>query len=77
MMHTASPLWQRILFFLFAPPIMAILIRLMSRGWAMTVQGGKISETTEKRQRLEFWIVLCFMYVMLLCIFLYGHFRAS
>ena len=72
-MAEASPLWQQALFFLIAPPIMALLIRLLSRGWANIVQGGNVSEKTIKRQKLEFWVVLCFMYVMLFCIFVYGY----
>jgi hypothetical protein len=74
-MEEASPLWQQALFFVLAPLIMALLIRALSRGWANVVQGGNVSEKTLKRQKLEFWIVLCFMYVMLFCIFLYGHLR--
>jgi hypothetical protein len=74
-MANASPLWQQLLFFILAPPIMALMIRAGSRGWARTVQGGKISETTKKRQKLEFWFVLSFMYVMLFCIFLYARLR--
>ena len=70
---TESPLWQRVLFLLLAPPIMAFLIRLISRGWANAVQGGAVSERTVKRQRIEFWVVLCFMYVMVLGIFVYGY----
>ncbi len=72
-MKSASQLWQQALFFVLAPPIMALLIRVLSRGWAKIVQGGNVSEKTLKRQRLEFWVVLCFMYVMLFCIFVYGH----
>jgi hypothetical protein len=74
-MAEASPLWQQALFFVLAPPIMALLIRVLSRGWANIVQGGKVSEKTATRQRLEFWVVLCFMYVMLFCIFAYGYFQ--
>ena len=74
-MADASPLWQQALFVLLAPLVMALLIRLISRGWANIVQGGKVSEKTVKRQRVEFWVVLCFMYVMLFGIFLYGHLR--
>ena len=74
-MANASPLWQQALFFLLAPPIMALLIRLLSRGWANIVQGSNVSEKTIKRQRLEFWVVLIFMYVMLTCIFGYAHLR--
>lgn len=74
-MAEASPLWEQALFFLLAPPIMALLIRLLSRGWANIVRGGNVSEKTIKRQRVEFWIVLIFMYVMLACIFGYAHLR--
>lgn len=74
-MADASPLWQQALFFVLAPPIMAWLIRLLSRGWANIVQGGEVSEKTVKRQKVEFWVVLCFMYVMLFGIFLYGHLK--
>jgi hypothetical protein len=72
-MAEASPLWQQALFFVLAPPIMALLIRVLSRGWANIVQGGNVSARTAKRQKLEFWGVLCFMYVMLFCIFVYGY----
>jgi hypothetical protein len=74
-MAEASPLWQQAVFFLLAAPIMALLIRLLSRGWATIVQGGNVSEKTIKRQRLEFWVVLIFMYAMLACIFGYAHLR--
>jgi hypothetical protein len=74
-MAEASPLWQQALFFVLAPSIMALLVSILSRGWAKTVQGGNVIEKTLKRPRLKFWIVLCFMYVMLFCIFLYGHFQ--
>ena len=74
-MASASPLWQQVLFFIFGPPLMALLIRRLSRGWANIVQGGNVSEATSRRQELEFWIVLCFMYVMVFGIFLYAHLR--
>jgi len=72
-MQGASPLWEQVLIFVLGPPIMAVLIHLLSRGWATLVQGGKISERTRKRQRVEFWAVLCIMYVMGFGIFLYAH----
>lgn len=74
-MAEANPLWQQVLFFLIAPLIMALLIRLLSRGWASIIQGGNVSERTARRQQIEFWAVLAFMYVMLACIFGYAHFR--
>lgn len=74
-MESASPLWQQVLFFVLAPPIMAFLIRILSHGWASMVQGGHVSERTRKRQKLEFWGALIFMYIMLACIFAYAHLR--
>ena len=74
-MAGASPLWAQVLFFALAPLIMASLIWALSRGWANVVQAGKVSQTTRKRQRFEFWGVLVFMYVMLACIFAYAHLR--
>ena len=51
---------------------MALLIRAGSRAWAHRVQGADLSEATKKRQKIEFWFVLGFMYLMLACIFAYG-----
>jgi len=58
----AAPLWEQLAFCLFAPPIMAIILRFMMKGWARTVQGATISERTQKRQRIEFWGVMILMY---------------
>ncbi len=69
----AAPLWEQIARCVAGPPIMAFLIRLMSRGWARTVQGGTISEPTEKRQRIEFWAVPIFMYPLVLVEIIYAH----
>jgi hypothetical protein len=74
-MEGASPLWEQVVFFIFAPPLMALLIRVLSHGWASIVQSGKVSEATRKRQRVEFWVVLSFMYVMVFVIFVYAHLR--
>jgi hypothetical protein len=74
-MEGARPLWQQVLFFVLAPPIMALLIRILSRGWANIVQGGDVSETTRDRQKMEFWGVLIFMYIMVGGIFLYADLR--
>jgi hypothetical protein len=60
----AAPLWEQLAFGLFAPPIMAVVLRLMMKGWATIVQGGTISETTRKRQRVLFWGVLILMYLI-------------
>lgn len=48
-----------------APPVLAGLWWLMSRGWANAVQVGNVSETTRLRQRYGFWIVLGLLYVMM------------
>lgn len=72
--NTPAPVWIQLFFITVAPPIMAVLIHFLSRGWAMTVQGGKISERTRKRQRLEFWGVLIFMYLMGFGMIIYAHF---
>jgi hypothetical protein len=49
---------------LFAPPCIACVWWLLSRGWATIVQGGSVSERTVKRQRIEFWIMLVAAYVV-------------
>jgi hypothetical protein len=72
---STRPLWQQILFFVLAPPIMALIIRILSRGWANIAQEGNVSETTRDRQKMEFWGVLIFMYLMVGCIFLYADLR--
>ena len=74
-MAGASPLWQQVLFVLVGPPIMAFWIRLVSRLWARLVQGQTISQSTKKRQKLEFWIVLSVLYIMGFCVLLYAHLR--
>jgi hypothetical protein len=51
---------------------MACLIWLMSRGWAMSVQGGTASEKTKRRQRIEFWGILIAMYLIGAGEFLYA-----
>jgi hypothetical protein len=53
---------------------MALLIRTGSRGWAHTLQGDTLSEKTKKRQRIEFWSVLWFMYAMAIGMIIYASF---
>ena len=62
-------MWVQLLIVVFLPPLGACLWRLMSRGWAMTVQGGRVSERTRRRQRIEFWVLLCVMYAGVAFIF--------
>jgi hypothetical protein len=60
----AAPLGEQLAILIVGPPVMACLIWLGRRGWARTVQGGKASERTKVRQKIEFWMVLIFMYVL-------------
>jgi hypothetical protein len=55
---------QLLLLDFIAPPVMAGIWRLMAGGWAMGVQGSKVSDQTKSRQRSGFWALLCFLYVM-------------
>jgi hypothetical protein len=60
----AASFGEQLLILVAGPPIMAGLIWLLSRGWALTVQGGTSSQTTRKRQKLEFWVVLVVLYAV-------------
>ena len=60
----AAPLNEQILVLIFGPPFGAAVAWLFSRGWALVVQGGTTSETTKSRQRLLFWFLLVYLYVM-------------
>jgi hypothetical protein len=51
---------------------MAILFRFMARGWALTVQGGTVSQKTQKRQRIEFWGMLILLYLIVWGEFIYA-----
>ncbi|MGH9507568.1 MAG: hypothetical protein ACRD13_11640 [Terriglobales bacterium] len=59
---TALPAGQLIALLLLAPPIGACIWRLMARGWAMGVGGGRISERARRWEAVEFrWlIVICY-----------------
>jgi len=54
----AAPLGEQLAILIVGPPVMAGLFWLMSRGWAFSVQGGKTSEKTKGRQKIEFWMIL-------------------
>ena len=60
------------MFITLGPPIMAVVLKVLMRGWAMTVQGGSVSARTEKRQKIEFWAVLVFMYAMVISMAVYA-----
>jgi len=65
------PISQIILLDLIVPPIGAILWRFMSGGWAIGVQGGKVSEDTRRRQWFEFWVLLCLAYLLMFGLTIY------
>lgn len=44
----------------------------MSRGWAISVQGGTVSDKTKKRQKWEFWILLGITYTLMFGITFYS-----
>jgi hypothetical protein len=54
---------EQLPFFILGPPTIAIIWRLMARGWAMAVQGGTVSERSKQREKKLFWGMLIFMYV--------------
>lgn len=68
------PFYQQILLDIVAPPIGAIIWMILSRGWAGVVQMGNVSKMTKDRQRVEFWVVLFALYVIMFGITLYHHF---
>ena len=70
----ALPLYQQILLAIFWPPVGTGIWWLMSRGWALTVQGGVISETTKRRQKVELWAVLTIAYAISFGIVIYAYF---
>ncbi len=72
--HAALPLYQQILSDIFIPPVGTVLWWLMSRGWALTVQGGTVSEMTKRRQKVEFVVVLIGVYLLMFSITIYGYF---
>lgn len=56
---TALPAGQLIVLLLLVPPVGACVWRLMARGWAMTVQGGRASERVKRWERIEFrWLIV-------------------
>ena len=68
----AAPLGEQLAILIVGPPIMAGLVWLMSRGWAIGVQRGSASEKTRMRQKVEFWMVLIAMYVIGFAMALYA-----
>jgi hypothetical protein len=68
----ALPLFQQTLLDIFIPPIGALVSRLLAGGWASGVQGGNVSNKTKRRQSVEFWVLLGFVYMVMFGITIYG-----
>jgi hypothetical protein len=71
----ALPISQIILLDILIPPVGTCLWWLMARGWAGLVQLRNPSETTKKRQRVEFFAILMSAYVLMFAITVYGLLR--
>jgi len=72
MRHVAAPLSEQIFYDIVIPPVGTAIWWLMSRGWAGTVQGGSVSDTTKQRQKTEFVVILIAAYVLMFSITIYG-----
>lgn len=59
-----------------APPVLACLWWVLSRGWAGAVQRGQIGERTRKRQKIGFVIALILLYVAMFGTTAYRHLAA-
>ena len=73
----AAPVWEQVLIGTVGPPILAILWRFRANGWARLVQGGTVSEKTERRQKKEFWILLIAMYALMVGVLAYSAWKCS
>ena len=67
------PLSTQVLLDSIGPPIGAALWWALSRSWAVTIQGGQVSERTRPRQVYGFWIVMGVSYVVMIAITVYGY----
>jgi hypothetical protein len=56
--------WQSTVVILLFPPFGAALWLLLSRGWALGIQGEVLSVTTRRRQKLGFWILIPLGYLL-------------
>jgi hypothetical protein len=66
MNESLTPLWEQIAIVICGPPVMTCAWWILSRGWARGIQGGIVSETTKRRQKIEFWCLLAAMYIVTL-----------
>ncbi len=58
-------LMQQLLLDLLAPPVLAGLWWLGSRGWASAVQGAQVSNQTRSRQKVGFVVVVTALYLLM------------
>jgi hypothetical protein len=66
-------LGQQFLLDLIAPPVLARLWWLGSRGWAASVQAGHVSDQTRNRQKIGFVVVLVGLYLLMFGTTIYIH----
>ena len=72
-MQSPYPIWEQLLIFAIMPPIVSLLFGVLARGWANTVEGGKVSEKTKTRQRKEVLAMLGSSYIVGTLVFIYVH----
>jgi hypothetical protein len=75
MSHGGLPIGQLILLDVLVPPIGTCIWWLMARGWAGIVQLGSPSDSTRKRQKWEFFVILVTAYLLMFGITVYGLLR--
>ena len=73
----AVPFNNQLLLDTVAPPIIATIWFVLSRGWAHAVQGAEVSKQTKKRQAIGFFVVLGLLYILMFTATLYLHFRVA
>jgi len=56
---------QQYLLDLIAPPVLGCSWWLLSRGWAMSMQAGEVSDRTVKRQKRRFFMILALLYALM------------
>src|SRR5690348_15186610 len=63
---------QQLFLDLLFPPVGASVWWLMSTGWAMVMQGGKISERTKAFRKTLFWALLVGAYALMFAVTVYS-----
>jgi hypothetical protein len=75
MVSSTPPLLQEVIFAIVVPPIITLVWWLGSRGLALTLQGGAVSEKTRRRQKRRFWVLLALIYAVVFGMLLYARLR--